>query len=537
MHHVGRQRMVFLQRAVLDARQDADGADRVLVDGVGVVHVVLRLRDDPAEVGHEAAEHAGLVETPQGRLRIVARGQHRHEQAIGFRIVAQSVDQPDVLRDQPQRRGMDVELVLLRDMEQAQDRHRILLEGVGRRGGQPLAVEPEAVELARPQALPQGGELGLAAPAVLERGDEDSRQVADRLRMKIIVLHEALDAAAARPVLVAEARGDLALEIERETVVGAAREIMDVAAHRGEEAIGALEMARLVLGQHALVDQLGGLAHAIEILGDPEQRVQVAQPALALLDVGLDDVARVAHAGVALVALAELGLDEVAAVAAGELRRVALHQLVEQLAVAPDVARLEQSGADRLVALGIAQALLDRARGVPDLQAEVPEQVEHEFDDLLAARRLLVGPQEQQIDVAERRHLAPAEAAGRDHAQPFGGAGIGGGIGAAVGEVEDHADQLVHQERGRGQHRRPVVLERARLLEAAADLGAAGRQRLAQQGEHLGPRQVGAGRHVLDQLGQGILQRAATDDRAAVGDGIVGSGHCGRILQGRGRLK
>ena len=67
-----------------------------------------------------------------------------------------------------------------------------------------------------------------------------------------------------------------------------------------------------------LADQLAGLVDAIEILGDPEQRVQVAQPALALLDVGLDDVARIAHALMALVALGELGLDEVAAVAGQE---------------------------------------------------------------------------------------------------------------------------------------------------------------------------------------------------------------------------
>ena len=62
---------------------------RVLVDRVRVVHVVLHLRDDAAEVGHEAAEHAGLVEPPQRRLRIVARGQHLHEQAVGLGIVAQ----------------------------------------------------------------------------------------------------------------------------------------------------------------------------------------------------------------------------------------------------------------------------------------------------------------------------------------------------------------------------------------------------------------------------------------------------------------
>ena len=91
------------------------------------------------------------------------------------------IDQPDVLGDQPQRRRMDVEVVLLRDMEQAQDRHRILANCIGRRGAQPLAVEAEAVELARPQGLPQRRELGLAAVAVLERGDEDAREIADRL--------------------------------------------------------------------------------------------------------------------------------------------------------------------------------------------------------------------------------------------------------------------------------------------------------------------------------------------------------------------
>ena len=283
--------MVFLQRAVLDARQDADRPDRVLVDRVGVIHVVLRLGDDAAEVGHEAAEHAGLVEATQRRLRIVLRRHHFHEQPVGLGIGAQPIDQADVLGDQPQGPGMDVEVVLLRHMEQAQDRHRILGEGVRCGDGQPLAVEAEALELARPQGLPQGGKLGLAAAAVLERRDEDAREVADDLGVQVVVLGEALDAAAARPVLVAEPRGDLALQLERQAVVGAAGQIVDVAAHRGEEALGALEMARLVLGEHALGHQLAGLVDAIEIFGDPEQEMQVAQPALALLDVGLDDVA------------------------------------------------------------------------------------------------------------------------------------------------------------------------------------------------------------------------------------------------------
>ena len=50
-------------------------------------------------------------------------------------------------------------------------------------------------------------------------------------------------------------------------------------------------MARLVLGEHALGHQFAGLVDAIEILGDPEQQMQVAQPAFAFLDVGLHDIA------------------------------------------------------------------------------------------------------------------------------------------------------------------------------------------------------------------------------------------------------
>ena len=63
---------------------------------------------------------------------------------------------------------------------------------------------------------------------------------------------------------------------------------------------------------------LGGLG-VVEVLADPEQRLQVAQAALALLDVGLEQVARAALAGVALGALGELQLDELGPGAVEEL--------------------------------------------------------------------------------------------------------------------------------------------------------------------------------------------------------------------------
>ena len=66
----------------------------------------------------------------------------------------------------------------------------------------------------------------------------------------------------------------------------------------------------LVVVEHAALDQLLDVVHAIDVLGDPEQRVQVAQAAFAVLDVGLDQIARLAGAAVALLALGELGGDE-----------------------------------------------------------------------------------------------------------------------------------------------------------------------------------------------------------------------------------
>ena len=98
------------------------------------------------------------------------------------------------------------------------------------------------------------------------------------------------------------------------------------------KSLAAAEQAVFARVEDAVLDQLLALAHAIEIFADPEQRVQVAQAALAVLDVGLDQIARLPGAAVALLALGELGGDEFGAGALHHLLVEARHQLVEQLA-------------------------------------------------------------------------------------------------------------------------------------------------------------------------------------------------------------
>ena len=96
--------------------------------------------------------------------------------------------------------------------------------------------------------------------------------------------------------------------------------------------------------------------------------MQVAEPALAFLDVGFELIAAVADPLVPFVALAELGFDKLRGAALDDLGVEPGLELGEQRLLTPDVARFQQSGADRQVAFGIAQAIVDRTGRMPDLK-------------------------------------------------------------------------------------------------------------------------------------------------------------------------
>src|SRR5205085_6084322 len=95
-HQLGSQWELRFEKPALDLVQDADCEQRVLIDRVDMVHVVLHLSHDTAEIGNEAAEDPGLVHPPQRRFWILARGQDFKEQAVRLRILAEVlVDEPE----------------------------------------------------------------------------------------------------------------------------------------------------------------------------------------------------------------------------------------------------------------------------------------------------------------------------------------------------------------------------------------------------------------------------------------------------------
>src|SRR5690606_11197919 len=144
--------------------------------------------------------------------------------------------------------------------------------------------------------------------AVLEKAAEDAREVADVAGHQEVVAHEAFDGGGARAVRVSEARRDLALEVEGEAVVGAAREIVEIAAHGGEEIVRLDEAAGGIVVDNAGGCELADIGDAVEVLRDPEEGVEIAQAALVFLDVRFEAVARIAQLLVAFVALGEFRL-------------------------------------------------------------------------------------------------------------------------------------------------------------------------------------------------------------------------------------
>jgi len=100
--------------------------------------------------------------------------------------------------------------------------------------------------------------------------------------------------------------------------------------------------------------------------------VQVPQSALAVLYIGFQHIAAVAHAFVPLIALSQFGFQEIHLPSRDNRFAKARAQLREQGLITPDIARLQQGGADCPISLCLAQAFINGPGGMPNLQPDVP---------------------------------------------------------------------------------------------------------------------------------------------------------------------
>src|SRR4051812_14605329 len=163
------------------------------------------------------------------------------------------------------------------------------------------------------------------------------------------------------------------LHFEAQALLGSLGQEMQMTAHRPQEALAAAEAPIFVRREHAGLDKFSFGLVGIKMLGEPVQRVQVAQAAFTVLDVGLDEIAGGPGTGMTGVLLGELGLDEGPRAALEHLLAEAMMEIGIERLVAEDQARVEKRSADGHVRQAEAQALVDVAGGVADFEAQVPE--------------------------------------------------------------------------------------------------------------------------------------------------------------------
>ena len=424
-----------------------DGAQRVLIDRVMMIHVELGLRDDRAEFGDRAAEHAGLVHAAQGEAGLLAAEDGIEDQRAGFRQHAHGFcETAQVACQRRQRGGVDVLLLAPGQGEEADHVERIARHDGVVGDADAAGVDHEAwlrQRLRRAGGKETAQAFGLFLMVCFQLGSEDARQAADILGDEEIALHEALDALLALAVAVAHAGGDLGLQVETQPVLGAAGDEVDVAAHGPEKTRSADEDSILMIRERTGFHHLLKGVAAVHVLADPVERLQVAKTAFAFLEVRFDDVAGISGAGMAGIALGQLVGDELGILAFHRLALEEGHHFVGQCLVPADEAGVQHTGLDRHVILGELDAFHRCTECVADLQPHVPEGIKHVFDHTFRMRTGLVGAQEEKVGIRGRRHDSPAIAADSDDRQTLGFGRVGGSVDVGDSKIIERVNYLV----------------------------------------------------------------------------------------------
>ena len=183
---------------------------------------------------------------------------------------------------------------------------------------------------------------------------------------------------------------------------------MQMAADRPEEALALLEDRQFLAREGTLLRKLVGGIRGMQILGDPEQGIQVAKATLAILHVRFDKITALAHLQVTHVAFTELVGDELLGSLRYDLVTKIRNEPIEEPTVSANVARLKDGGQNRVVGTRQPDALVNAASCVSNLLPRIPEAIENELHDGLHPRRLPRRQDEQQVDIRTRSECSTA---------------------------------------------------------------------------------------------------------------------------------
>lgn len=468
-----------------------DRAERVDVRGVPVVVLVLHEADERREFRHEASEHAEFVHERQGRMDLAGLLHDGLEAEVG---VGGFDHLPgDELHGAADQRG-EVEVrsdfELLAVAEHADQAHRVLLEDVAVFVGQFASADQEAVDAFGALGAPGEHEVLERADQPRRGGDAEReaffdrfRNAEDGLRVPVVILHERLDALEQVLLRVAEVGGEPRLGVEVEHVGRMPAHVVQLVANPEQEIVGVLHRAEFGRLEVVLLGEFLEARDAEAHAGHPERVLVVAQAADAVLDVGFLDEDRVAVLGAPAGLVAEAGHDVGLGVVLQVMFPVRVGEVLVERGRAGEETGFEEGRLGFDLAAGLGEDLGQGARGVPDLQLEVPHRVQDAVGEMLLELRELgrfadLGIEEHHVDVAQRAQFGPAIPAERheaDRGRRFAMLVAPGGEG---GREEGH-EQAVHairQRPGDQAARFARLVAFADALSLGFQVGLAGRQ-------------------------------------------------------------
>ena len=380
--------------------QVVQGHQGVLVGGVQVVDVVLDQAGQGAELGKIGAQYAEVVHAAQGSRRAVFAPQDAHEDVARLGRPAQLVvDQVQGGADGALHLLAQAQFLDLCQVKDGKQPQGFVGEITLAPGQDDFAVYRHRARLQQdaPVADPPPG--GQALEGQLD-------QVIDRAGVEIVVAHEALGGKLLTAVFVTQAEGDLGFEFMSENVAPAADVEVELVAHPPQEPAPPLQGLDVLAVQMAAPQGIHPGLPEVGFQG-PFQGVDVAQPARALLDVRFEQLHRAVSSRASPAPLLQRRHH-----APGHALVEAFLELFEQAPVAGQEAAVHHGGAGLHVVPQKPNRLGQGAAAVAQVEAHVPERVQHTGNEG-GVLVLFLGEEKEEIDVGMRGHLlAPVSAQG-----------------------------------------------------------------------------------------------------------------------------
>ncbi len=474
--------------------QVPDHHQDVLVHRVDVEEVVLHLPDDAAQHRQVLAENAEQVHPAQLVRKATGLAEDLHEaRAVAGVAPECDVDPAPLAPQRPQRPRAHPDQLgrALQHQEGVEHRRRTPREQV-------LVAHVQQLVDALPLVVDRHRRRRGGVEARMDVLQQDDVDLPHQLGGAVIALHQLLARAARRRVGEAQLARERRLQVEHQAILAAIREVVQPYAQAADEALVPRHGARFRHRHQIVPRELAPAAAVACRARDPQDRLEITQAAGALLDVRLEVVRRVVILEVALLLLQRLRLVERARI---ERLREKAAELLRQPPRARQVAVLEEARAHGHVGRHLARAFLDRAHGVRELEADVPERGEEALERRGPGRVRRARQQHQDVDVRVRVELPASVAADGEQ-------GVRGGH-ARLGPDAD--DRAVDQARMLAQKARCVGIVEERVLErlasprelVAPEQHARPPVRRRRRGHGRGGRRVDAGRAGHDDSGGG----------------------------------